>query len=929
MSETDKKTLNSAENDYDDKFGFDAKASQPNESTDQSRQQLAGTERDQGKDGKKAIADTAAGKAGVAAASATGSPIAGQAAKLLGKIRINKKGSGAIFAVIAVAALWAVISMFGSMSMIINLTENGLDTNNGGESAFQRRIAKVLGLKLSEPDNLCDTKRVKCKMGRITTSGLKKLDRKGVVAKAKDGTRLSTSSGKYPAAKIFIYEIDGKKIKPADIKGYLANNPKAAAKILGRAGAFNLRYELWRGGVMKKHFFDRFGIRRDGGLADGKSKTGTKLADITKRVKERLPALDGLREKASAKISVKTDKMLNRGKRGGTQYLVAVGGCVLVQAPTMIAYGVAAVQAARLLPLISDVVLSPGSKTKASFISDISPGDVDTVGRVLTSTDENGKSALDSRFLKHEIGVNTNKTGVSKDFAPGYKVMTSPFFAAANDLNESEVKTSTCNVVLSPQAMYAAIAVNTAITVAASATVIGGVAKAAIDIVVGYVVAEIAKEAVSWLGDKIIDDLAQNDELDKALEGQPGEKLGDALGTSLMLFKSTGAAARSVPVLRENELTAYNKIQAEQADLQRKMDIASLSPFDISSKYTALGSITNSINMAIVEKGGSTGNYATSVLAYLTNLPTNIMRSTTVSAAEYQNSCTYAADFGMTADNGATPAVNAAGMPCYGYTGNMSVESAIDHATSPDNKGDIWVKDGDIPEEASLQDIVKEETRLDDYLIGCGSQAIEDGEWNSTASGCTIDPEDAETEAVAAFSMDYQISQMVDGFDIETAGSPTESGTPTGGGVAIAGSTAELAQKILDLEKAGKITLYTLRSEDVATRTTPKLQLTDIAAGKSPAVSVRCKYTAPSPINPDPKLLAFLADLGTQYQYLITSLFGQCHTSAASDHHSGSAVDFGCPFDTSIPDAVGKKYGVSRNGENCANDKHYHYRTGG
>ncbi|MEO5690997.1 MAG: M15 family metallopeptidase [Candidatus Saccharimonadales bacterium] len=783
MSLDTQEKLNKSEQDYDDKFKNiadnyhqTADDSTERKNIDSARQKLSDSEQESGKNDKKSIGDSKTGKAAMAAASASGSPLAANAAKLLARVKVNKTSGGVIGGVVTIGLVWGLLSWIGTSTMLINLAQNLIGTNNGGESALQRRIVKVLGVKLSEPDALCDSKKVKCKMNRITTRGVKSLARKGVIAKDASGNDLSKSTGKYPDSKIAVYEIDGKNITPPNMKGYLANDPKVAARILGRSGAFNLRFEMWRGGVMKKHFFDRFSIKRDGGIADGKNKPGSKLSAITKKVSDRLPAMDGLREKASAKITLKSEKMLARGKKGGVTYLTAVGGCVLTQAPQMITFGVAAVQAARLIPLISDVALGPGVKHQTSYFSNISSSDLDAVGSLLTEKDKNGKSALDSKFLKHEMGVNTNKTGVSTEFAPGYKLLTNPAMGLVGSINENGIKSSTCNTVLSSQAMYAAIATNSAITVAASATVIGGIIKVAAELIIGEVVARIVSATIGFLSDQVIEELAQNDELDKVLAGEPGEKFGDALGVSAMIFKSTGAAARNVPVLRESQITAYNKILAEQEDFQREMDIASLNPFDISSKHTALGSIVNSVNTAIINNG-TTGNYTASFMTYVANLPANLLRQTTVSAAEYHNSCTYAENFYMTADEGATPAVNAAGMPCYGYTGNISTERAIAIASGNNSKGENWIKDGDIVEEAPLEDIVREDTHLAAYLDGCGSQSIADGEWNNTAAGCTVDPADltAESEAVAAFSMDYQISQMIDGYDDEPATSSLSS----------------------------------------------------------------------------------------------------------------------------------------------------------
>ncbi len=726
------------------------------------------------------------------------------------------KKKGAFLGIIGGTGIIGVLfSIFGPISMVISLTENLVDNNDGAKSAFERRISKVLGLKMSDQDNLCkpDT-RVKCKMGRITTKGLSKLAAKGVVALDVAGNDLSKSSGRYPSARIAGYMVDGELISTTDIKTRLTSDPKLAAKVFGRSGAFNVRFEVWRGKHLKTNFYDRWKIKRTGGIADGKNKSNATFAELSEKVKGKVPDIDGLNAKASANVTNKTDKMIARGKKGGTAYLTAVGSCVAVKTPSMIAGAVASVQIARLMPVVQEIVLSPGSKNKASALTNIQPEDVAAAGTLLTATDANGKSALDSKYLQSAIGVNTNKTGVSKDFAPGYSILSNPTirgFKQADNASES-----TCNSVLSPQAMYTAIAVNSALTVAASTTIIGGVLKVGAEWLVGEAVSYLAKDIVEGQAKDIIEDLAQNDELDNVLSGQPGEKMGDAIGSSAMTFFSSGAAARNVPVLKESQLVAYNNIQIEQAEYQRSIDIASLSPFDVSSKYTFLGSILNNVNMGIIQNG-KTNFYPASALSYLASSSLRMFMPSTyaVSANSSINYCSYANDFNMQADNGLTPAVNAAGLPCYGYIGNISTETAIDYATGSNADSKSWVKDGELAYDATLDEITEDDTRLSAYIEGCGAAAIEAGEWMDTAAGCTIEsgeqptvqqnnisvPECTtegqetcfnntdgvgptqpkvgsvdESEAVAAFAIDYQLSQMIDGDDEETFGG--------GGGVA-------------------------------------------------------------------------------------------------------------------------------------------------
>lgn len=719
-----------------------------------------------------------------------------------GKINRNKGKSATIGFLGGFGIIGILFTLIAPSSLLISLTENLVSNNNGAESAFQRRIVKVLGSKLSDQDGVCNTKRVKCKMGRISTKGLKTLEKKGIIALDSNDNKLSSTESKYPDKRIAKYKVDGfdNPIPSGKMKEFLVSEPKLAAKLLGRSGAFNLRFELWKGKYFNKKFFSKWSnISRSGGIADGENKRNSKASNLLSKVKEKIPGLDQLNDNAQAKISTKTEKLVKRGKRGGVGYLAAVGSCIGVKTPSIIASGVASVQVARLMPLVSNMILSPGSKNKASFASGITSDDVSAAGTALTATDKNNKSALDSKYLQSALGINKNKTGPSEDFSPGYSILNNATVKGFKDTESASE--SSCNAVFSPQAMYSAIAVDSAVTVVASATLVGGLAKVAGSWAIGEVVGHVIQKIVEKGGAKVIESLAKNDELDKVLGGAGGEKFGDALGISGMLFFSSTGAAHNVPVLKESQLTDYTQIQSEQANFQREMDLASLSPFDISSKYTFLGSIMNSFNTVAITHGG----YNSSFFSSLATSPIGFLSNTALASTDTydKNYCGYAKDFSMESDGDQTPAVNAAGLPCYGYTGNISVDSAVSIAEK-----DGWIQK-EAGEESDIEDLAVDDSRLADYLSGCGSDSIESGEWTETAAGCTIDTASSstknipsnkasckseetpeadgcfdntdnlnsttsksstpdESEAVAAFSMDYQLSQSIDGFDDET-----------------------------------------------------------------------------------------------------------------------------------------------------------------
>lgn len=162
----------------------------------------------------------------------------------------------------------------------------------------------------------------------------------------------------------------------------------------------------------------------------------------------------------------------------------------------------------------------------------------------------------------------------------------------------------------------------------------------------------------------------------------------------------------------------------------------------------------------------------------------------------------------------------------------------------------------------------------------------------------------------------------------------TASGDETGDtGATVSGTAQELADQILKLADEGKIQLAVLNSADESDRSTPKQNLEDTKNGSPAKTTSGCGGRGAQAPNAsaeiDVKLLKFLAELGEGGGVQITTLVGQCHSTPNSQHYKGKAVDFGCPFNTTRADRIARKYGVSRNFENCAAHRHYHYSVGG
>ncbi|HEY0965060.1 MAG TPA: M23 family metallopeptidase [Candidatus Saccharimonadales bacterium] len=651
------------------------------------------------------------------------------------KVKVSgwrKRSAGILIALGLAGGGLGVGFIAGPATMLVNLMENLATNNDSSSVAMERRFLKVFG-KVTAGDQICrsTSKNLKCKFGRISNKALKKLEKKGVYAIPE-----RTKSTGYPDKNPTHYRFDGHPdpVPANELRSFLGKpeNRDLAAKVLGRGGAFNVRFAAWRGSHMKLKFWDALKLSRDGGHADGKN------ADLTdeerrKKLESKVPD-SGEISTVADRIGSKMTSRLDKAKKGGTAYMATVAGCIAVRAPRYVAGGVAAIQLAQIASMVNDNILSPGSKLKANAIqNNVTPDDVNFLGTTLTEQTKNSEgkmtSATDSSLFKQALGIEKNKTPTNMEFAPGGGVLSNKTIMASI---EGEEKTkSGCDTALSSEAMYTAAGVDAAVTVAASATIIGGIIKVAgswaISEIISKVVAKIVKDQVP----KLLAKLAKNDKIPKA----QGEALGDIFGLGAMGFFSAGGMAHHLPTLKTSQLASYDKVRQDSENFQREMDIASLSPFDTSSQYTFLGSIIHSTQTAMIANGANTGRL-TSLLSSITALPALTLSPTASADTGFsQKYCGYAKEFDMSEE----VAINAAGTPCTGLTekqANMSTDKALA------SMGD-WIDDSkEVADNATIQDLVeegviKDDTPLRDYIDTCGNPAS--GDYLFNADSCTID----------------------------------------------------------------------------------------------------------------------------------------------------------------------------------------------
>jgi hypothetical protein len=721
--------------------------------------------------------------------------------------KISRKRGG----IVGILALLGVgggllAGFLGPASMLINLAENATLKNDTTSTSMERRFMKVLGFSTADSDPICanNTKNIKCKMGKISNRALDQLAKKGITPEF-DNEKDSNDRKKtgYPSKNPSRYVVDLKDGSPVstveaqDLPRFLADNPKVAKKVLGTGGAFNVRVKAWSGKHITEKLYTKFGISRDGGLADGENKRlspAEKLAEITEKLREKMPGSEKL-SGVSKDVEGKITKQLRTAGKAGFVYTGSVAGCIAVKAPSYIAASVAGVQLAQIMPVGMETILSPGNKAKSSGVdtaNSISGENVDSIGTLVTNKtprESDGKltSALDSSIFQASIGVNTAKSAVSKNYTPGYSVLTNPIVKAANVADKDLAPA--CNAIMSPAAMYSAVAISSTATVLLSSTIIGGFAKLAADLLIGEIITRVAVNVAEGVAKDVLVDVAKNDKIEKA----QGEALGDVIGISMASMFSAGGMARNLPVLKQSQVADFDVARTENEAFERDMDVATLSPFDISSKYTFLGSIVNNTQLAVLQSGKYDGSLLSTIPGLVNFSKASLVPSLHAADDSSANYCGYAGDFGLTTEKPEdTPAINMAGLPCTGLTTtqmNMSTSEAIDLMT---NEG--WLDESkNIKDTDSIQDLmtsgyIKGNTPLSDNITSCSDAST--GEYLYNSSGCTVSEAGSTTgtdlpplnnpkslEAMAVFLLDYQQIQMINGDDEGGSAAPAVADT--------------------------------------------------------------------------------------------------------------------------------------------------------
>ena len=753
--EKEKDKLNPGQTNYDRRFNDIAQAEEQGtfDSIANNYDQTANSDQEDGNIKKLQERESSGDEI---AGSSFKSTFSGQKNKVKGKAWFTKKGPlfgiGGGFGIVGL--IFAALT--GNSFMLTGLMQNSFVHNDARGTILERRLTAALNQKMGNSSGPCDTTKASCRMGKMPKSMLAAMGEKKIVALNADGSKFAIEGNGYVDTNPASYEIDdgnGNKrvISAGEFTNEYKNNPVFRKSF---KAAYNMRYLGYNGKYMANNFLKKYGLKRDGGLAadetltesNANEKLGEKLTPNTSADSES-GAKKTFKERFETLLKNSADKAK---KSGGSPVLIAGAiGCTAINLPRFAAGTYRAIQAAQILVLLQDVVMSPGGMQKAG---DGKASSIAAIGNLLTEKTKKsdgtiGKSALDSSIFQSAIGVNKNKVKPNK-FTPGYGLITNPVVQASS--SASAATKETCNLINSPQAALVAGGVEGAIsagTLGIGAIIIG-IARGVGTVAIGIGAVDAAMQLANDSGVTDAVATAAYDAVKEGIgnytDGARGEELGDALGMGMFAYFSQAGSVGGAAALTTSQVDGFSQAIASTDNEYRDEDIATLSPFDISSQYTFLGNIMSNLSLRTVQ--GDPIQTGFSMVGYLLGSPlSTLTRSVSAETSRAESECGNASEFGLEDD----VAVNPAGYACVGLPPealNMSRETAMNLVSA-----DIDDKTGEPTEDGDITLMMND----------CASGELE------SLSGCVIDGTDEKRAAESVYMFDYQVENILSGNDEE------------------------------------------------------------------------------------------------------------------------------------------------------------------
>lgn len=406
----------------------------PGDANNASRHTLAGAEQASGESQKQAIGDTAAGKVAATVASTAGSPALGQAVKILSRLR-SRQGIGVLIAAVIIGIVLIATQLLGPALVLMNFKEILSKKFDDVSNILYERSEKIIVKKLSNDtvSSSC-TIRVKCRYQGFSKTQIKNFERASWKVNT-DGKKL----GGFGYAKVTsLVSPSGKEITAQNLRAELkkdpqlrkdlfrAYNPKVAGLSTRFSGAMKrvaakLKVSQAQNitGDTKEEYDEKLKQSIDGTVYSKAGKLtpveeNGKITGYTDEAGNTYSVSEGERILSIVgEVDANIDKVASSGGRAIFNITkstalssmtagLGVGDTVCTVYGLVMAVGegakvITAAQTARF----AYTVMNTADVTKASYLSNVSPGVVSYMSEKIALPDASGKNATDSYGYKY------------------------------------------------------------------------------------------------------------------------------------------------------------------------------------------------------------------------------------------------------------------------------------------------------------------------------------------------------------------------------------------------------------------------------------------------------------------------------------------------------------------------------------------------
>lgn len=712
-----------------------------------------------------------------------------------------KGGRNKAFPIIAIFTVLLSVFSLGTISLnslpiaIMKGTFANFDSVGPVSSV---RSPKVINFLFGESDintaGVCTSTKIKCsKAGRISYKAMSKMANKNIVGIFEDGTKYNVEThGKkgYPEKNAVKWEVtdDTGKVTTFDADKFNEfytdpANSKAGRKFFGTRGFVNMSIHARAGKHISGKVYNILNLGRKGGIVENLTKKIDPKGALA-ALKAKMPVALTI-ESHMSKLNARFGAKIGAVQKGQKAYTFSAMSCLALMIPDAVLGRSAAEDMQTGTKVAQDTVFSPASMAQSNIEHGTYDADrQETVGSLLTekTPDEDGveRAAIESPVLLNSMGVDRSKGVVSK-YAPGYGAVNDPTLSASRLLQAGS--RATCGFILSPPVIALAIASDIAVKLVSSTTIVGLLAIFAIDIAVDQATSAALAQGSRSVMEFAVNNLSSRQAIVDAMAGG-GKPLGDVIGVygaALIQLENSATIGTTGTV---SQLPKAISMKQKYEDQVRQDDIASLSPFDTSSKYTFFGSLLHQAQNASLLSGFYSNRNLASLLSTFGNIASmSLSNKTTASAIEVNREvekCSFANDWKYPkTESGEEYAVAATGIPCsFGVDAHetMETEEVFDELS---NNG-YFNEAADINDSDSLEDLmstvdqngavtqekyIKADTPLWFRMRDCSNFA--EGEYFANIASCVVQGSSElplkTVSAIALFVFDFLMIQVVNG----------------------------------------------------------------------------------------------------------------------------------------------------------------------